>query len=73
MIEYLAQRGELMSNELSLMIPNREIPNICAEQILIIFKKQVSKNGAALETFYTFLAAGNPQKVEQQFTAELRR
>lgn len=58
-----------MSNEFSLALPNRELLNIYAEQILIIFKKQISKNGVALKTFYTSLTAGNPQEVEQQFTA----
>ena len=62
-----------MSNELSSVITNREIPNIYAEQILLIFKNQVSIYDAALETFYTSLVVGNPQEVKQQFAALLRR
>ncbi len=73
MTGYLTKKGDADGNMVELVIPNREVRNIFTEQILLLFKEQVSRDGATLDAFCGALLEGNAQKVEKLFTDYMNR
>lgn len=73
MTGYLTRRGSADGNTVSLVIPNREIRNIYTDQIMKLFKEQVSRDGEALDAFCEALLKGEPEEVEKQFTAYMEK
>lgn len=73
MTGYLTRRGNADGNTVNLVIPNREIRNLYTEQIMKLFKEQVSRDGETLEAFCEALYAGKPEEVEEQFTSYMEK
>lgn len=73
MTGYLTQRGVLTGERVELAIPNREIRNIFTNQILMLFKKQVAKDGSTLRSFCEALYHGEVEKAETFFNAYLEK
>ncbi len=73
MTGYLTRRGDADGNTVNLVIPNREIRNVYTEQIMKLFKEQVSRDGETLDAFCEALLAGEPEKVEKQFTSYMEQ
>lgn len=71
MTGYLTQRENLGNSRLRLAIPNMEIRSIFTEQILSMFKEQVSSDGERLKEFCDALERGDAPKAEQLLTAYL--
>ena len=65
---YLTHRGKPDGKRFKLMIPNMEIRNIFAEQIMEMFREHTQKDGATLNAFCEALKSGNAEKVERLFT-----
>lgn len=49
MTGYLTRRGKMREDRVPLAIPNVEIRKIFTEQIMVLFKENVKKDGSALE------------------------
>ena len=73
MTGYLTRRGDADGNTVNLVIPNREIRNVYTEQIMKLFKEQVSRDGETLDAFCEALLAGEPEEVEKQFTSYMEQ
>ena len=73
MTGYLTQRGEAEDNRYNLVIPNREIRNIMTEHIMKMFKSDVSKDGAMVDSFCNALSDGKPEVVETLFTEYMKK
>lgn len=73
MTGYLTARDEPDGQNYRLVIPNREIRNIFTEQILSLFKDQVSRDGEALNAFCDALMKGDALLVEKLLTAYLEQ
>ena len=73
MTGYLTRRGDADGNTVNLVIPNREIRNVYTEQIMKLFKEQVSRDGETLDAFCEALLAGKPEEVEKQFTSYMEQ
>ena len=58
---YLTRRGRRRGNSIPLAIPNREICNIFAEQILELFREDVRRDGEAQGVFCSSLQDGDVQ------------
>ena len=70
---YLTQRGKPDGNLYRLAIPNMEIRNIFTIQIMEYFKECIKKDGETLNRLCTALENGDADKVEQYFTAYLKK
>lgn len=70
---YLSQRGKPDGKRYELAIPNREIRNIFIDQIMAMFKSDVSKDGELLEAFCEALQSGNASEAEQLLNGYLSR
>ena len=68
---YLTQRGKVDGKRFKLAIPNMEIWNIFAEQIMEMFKADTQKDGETLSAFCEALQTGSAVEVERLFTAYL--
>lgn len=73
MTGYLTQKGDSNGNRYNLAIPNQEIRNIMTDHILQLFKEDVAKDGAMVETFCQALVDGNADCIEQLFTEYLTK
>lgn len=73
MTGYLTRRGDADGNTVNLVIPNREIRNVYTEQIMKLFKEQVSRDGETLDAFCEALLAGESEEVEKQFTSYMEQ
>lgn len=73
MTGYLTQRGEAEDNRYNLVIPNLEIRNIMTEHIMKMFKSDVSKDGAMVDSFCNALSEGKPEIVETLFTEYMKK
>ena len=65
MTGYLTKRGEAEGRKLPLAIPNREIRDILTTQIMDLFKKRVSEDGAMVREFCEALKEGDAGKAEK--------
>ena len=70
---YLTQRGKPDGKRFELAIPNMEIRNIFAEQIMDMFKENAKKDGEMLHAFCEALKTGDVVEVERLFTDYLGR
>lgn len=70
---YLTQRGRADGNMFHLVIPNMEIRNIYTSQIMSWLKENVAKDGESLGFLCDALQEGNAVKVEEYFTAYLKK
>lgn len=70
---YLTQRGRAEGNRFRLVIPNMEIRNIYTSQIMNWLKANVAKDGETLGLLCDVLQQGNAPKVEEYFTAYLKK
>ena len=70
---YLTQRGRAEGNRFRLVIPNMEIRNIYTSQIMNWLKANVAKDGETLGLLCDALQQGNAPKVEEYFTAYLKK
>ena len=70
---YLTQRGRTEGNRFRLVIPNMEIRNIYTSQIMNWLKENVAKDGETLGFLCDALQQGNAPKVEEYFTAYLKK
>ncbi len=66
---YLTQRGKPEGRRYRLAIPNMENRNIFTDQIMTMFKEDVSKDGELLGAFCEALQRGDAAEVERLFTA----
>lgn len=73
MTGYLTQKGDSNGKRYNLAIPNQEIRNIMTDHILQLFKEDVAKDGAMVETFCRALVDGNADRIEQLFTEYLTK
>lgn len=73
MTGYLTYRQLPKENMYALTIPNMEIRNIFTEQIMAIFKKEVSRDGEHFNAFCNALKIGNEKEVEKLLTDYLHR
>lgn len=73
MTGYLTQKGDSNGKRYNLAIPNQEIRNIMTDHILQLFKEDVAKDGAMVETFCQALVDGNTDRIEQLFTEYLTK
>lgn len=73
MTGYLTQKGDSNGKRYNLAIPNQEIRNIMTDYILQLFKEDVAKDGAMVETFCQALVDGNADRIEQLFTEYLTK
>ena len=73
MTGYLTQKGDSSGKRYNLAIPNQEIRNIMTDHILQLFKEDVAKDGAMVETFCQALVDGNANRIEQLFTEYLMK
>ena len=71
MTGYLTQNSN--GKRYNLAIPNQEIRNIMTDHILQLFKEDVAKDGAMVETFCQALVDGNADRIEQLFTEYLTK
>lgn len=70
---YLTQRGTLEGKALKLAIPNREILDVFATQIMDYFKENVKKDGETLKSFCDTLQGGDAEIVEKIFEQYLKK
>ncbi len=70
---YLTSRGQAGSGRLYLAIPNKEVQEIFARQLIQYFQEAATKDGAAMEAFCTAMQEGNAAEVERRFQAYLRK
>lgn len=70
---YLTQKSRAEGKFFRLAIPNREIQNIFLGQIMDLFKKNVQKDGDALDAFCNALIRGDALDVEQKFQKYLEK
>lgn len=70
---YLTQRRKAEGDIFQLAIPNMEIRRIFTRQIMVLFKENVQKDGAALEAFCTALKDGDARSAETYFTDYLKK
>lgn len=70
---YLTQCGRAEGNRFRLVIPNMEIRNIYTSQIMNWLKANVAKDGETLGLLCDALQQGNAPKVEEYFTAYLKK
>lgn len=70
---YLTMRGKPDGKRYELAIPNREIRNIFTDQIMALFKTDVSKDGELLEAFCESLQSGNASEAERLLSGYLSR
>ncbi|MCD8002675.1 MAG: ATP-binding protein [Clostridia bacterium] len=70
---YLTSCGRPKGKSFRLRIPNREIRDIFADQVIELFKENVEKDGEALRTFCDAIITGNAEAVEKLFISYLRR
>ena len=73
MTGYLTQRGEADGLRLHLAIPNLEVRDVFARQIMECFTEAVRKDGDTLGCFCDALRDGDADTVEQLFTQYLRK
>lgn len=71
---YLTRQGKAAEKgSFRLVIPNREIREIFAGQVMELFKENVKKDGSALNAFCESLKGGDAKGVERQLTAYLQK
>ncbi len=70
---YLTSRGQAGSGRLYLAIPNKEIQEIFARQLIQYFQEAARQDGAAMEAFCMAVQEGNAVEVERCFQAFLRK
>ena len=70
---YLTSRGQAGSGRLYLAIPNKEVQEIFARQLIQYFQEAATKDGAAMEAFCTAVQEGDAAEVERRFQAYLRK
>ncbi len=70
---YLTSRGQAGSGRLYLAIPNKEVQEIFARQLIQYFQEAATKDGAAMEAFCTAMQEGDAAEVERRFQAYLRK
>mgnify|MGYP002510501138 FL=1 len=70
---YLTQRGEKEDGALQLAIPNREIRQIFAEQILDWFQEEARRDTPRLDAFCDSFPRGDAHTAEELFGAYLAR
>ena len=70
---YLTSRGQAGDGRLSLAIPNKEVQEILARQLIQYFQEAATKDGAAMEAFCTAVQEGDAAEVERRFQAYLRK
>ena len=70
---YLTSRGQAGAGRLSLSIPNKEVQEIFARQLIQYFQEAATKDGAAMEAFCTAVQEGDAAEVERRFQAYLRK
>ncbi len=70
---YLTLAEKPMNDNYRLQIPNREIRNIFTQQIMVLFKEEVRKDGKRLSEFCDALKSGDAESVERVFTDYLDR
>lgn len=70
---YLTQRGEREDGALQLAIPNREIRQIFAEQILDWFQEEARRDTPRLDAFCDSFPRGDAHTAEELFGAYLAR
>ena len=70
---YLTSRGQAGDGRLSLAIPNKEVQEIFARQLIQYFQEAATKDGAAMEAFCTAVQEGDAAEVERRFQAYLRK
>ena len=73
MTGYLTQRGRVDAKRYKLAIPNLEIRDIFATQIMEYFKESVAKDGDTLSRFCDALKNGEETKVEEIFENYLKK
>lgn len=70
---YLTQRGRGEENKIHLAIPNMEIRRIFTAQIMELFKRNVQKDGVALNGFCETLKNGDAEGVERRLNDYLKK
>ena len=70
---YLTSRGQAGDGRLSLAIPNKEVQEIFARQLIQYFQEAATKDGAAMEAFCTAMQEGDAAEIERRFQAYLRK
>ena len=70
---HLTSRGQAGSGRLYLAIPNKEIQEIFARQLIQYFQEAARQDGAAMEAFCMAVQEGNAVEVERCFQAFLRK
>ncbi len=70
---YLTQRGEAAGEVYQLAIPNLEIRQIFAEQVLEWFQEEAEKDTPRLDAFCDAFAQGDAKAVEEGFNAYLQK
>ncbi|MEZ3485745.1 MAG: ATP-binding protein [Lachnospiraceae bacterium] len=70
---YLTKRGKAEGNIYQLAIPNREIREIFAEQILEWFQDEMRKDKTRLDAFCDAFVSADAEAIETQFTAYLKK
>ena len=70
---YLTSRGQAGSGRLYLAIPNKEVQEIFARQLIQYFQEAARQDGAAMEAFCMAVQEGNAVEVERCFQAFLRK
>ena len=73
MTGYLTQRGRVDAKRYKLAIPNLEIRDIFATQIMEYFKESVAKDGDTLSRFCDALKNGEETKVGEIFESYLKK
>lgn len=73
MTGYLTQRGKPDGKRYNLTIPNREIRNIFTEQIMVMFRENVARDGEMLRAFCSALENGDAGEVERLFADYLKK
>lgn len=73
MTGYLTQRGKPDGKRYNLTIPNREIRNIFTEQIMVMFRENVARDGEMLHAFCSALENGDAGEVERLFADYLKK
>lgn len=70
---YLTMRRQADRKRFYLAIPNLEIREIYTEQIMELFKENITKNGDAVNAFCDALQKGNVENAENRFSDYLRK
>ena len=70
---YLTMRGRPEGRSVCLAIPNMEIRNIFAGQIMAMFREETGKDGKLLESFCSALETGQAENVEELFNIYLSK